>query len=135
MTILPREQVIQRHPRAAVSAPGVLLWSSQTDLAICDVEVTDEVTDGEVELAQNVAPYMEWHVVGETPGFGYDAFGVEPFGEPTTGGEEKPGIYQFGALGEGPLGSGPLGGVELEWYVEHGPSYWSEGNGEDGVYP
>jgi hypothetical protein len=120
MTILPREQVIQRHPRAAVSAPGVLLWSSETNLATCDVEVTDEVEFGEVELAHDEPPFFEWYVVSEDL---WDEV------------DDLTGIYQFGALGEGVLGGGPLGGVELEWYVEHGPSYWSEGAGEDGVYP
>jgi hypothetical protein len=120
MTILPREQVTQRHPRAAVSAPGVLLWSSQTDLALCDVDVVDEVDEGEVELAQESAPYYEWTVVSEDLWEDVD---------------DHPGVYQFGALGEGVLGGGTLGGVETDWYVEHGPSYWAEGYDEDGVYP
>jgi hypothetical protein len=135
MTILPREQVTQRHPRAAVSAPGVLLWASQTDLAICDVDVVDEVDEGEVEVAQDAAPYYEWNVVLETYGFGLDAFGEEPFGAPTTVDAEHPGVYQFSALGEGVLGGGTIGGIETDWYVEHGPSYWAEGYDEDGVYP
>lgn len=120
MVILPREQVTQRHPRSAVSAPGVLLWASETNLATCDVDVLDEVDFGEVELAQEAAPYYEWHVVSEDLWDGVD---------------DHPGVYQFGALGEGTLGGGTLGGVELEWYVEHGPTYWAEGYDEDGLYP
>lgn len=132
MAILPREQVTQRHPQAAVSAPGVTLWTSQTNLATCDVDVTDEVVEGEVELAHYV-PEIEWDVETRPPGFGYGPFGEYPFGWPMP--FDHAGVYQNREYGEGAFGEGPFGGVETDYYVEHGPTYWGEGDDEDGVYP
>lgn len=142
MGLLPREQVVQRHPRACVSAPGVNLWASQTNLALCLVTNTDEVTEGEVEQAHAPSPYFEWYVeatpefVG-TRGFGEDPFGVVPFGvDQSEIIDDAPGVYQNSTFGEGSFGVGPFGGVEGWNYSEHpSPIYWADGDGEDGVYP
>lgn len=42
MPILPREQVIQRHD-AVVSAHGVVLWESSTNLTTREVETLNDV--------------------------------------------------------------------------------------------
>jgi hypothetical protein len=97
MTILPREQVTQRHRNSTVSAPGVTLWMSETDLAICDVEIMDDVTYGEVEQATGPDPYMEWD--------------VETFNDPHP---DFPGVYRSPEYGQGAYGELTYG-FELEY--------------------
>lgn len=124
MTILPREQVTQRHPRSAVSAPGVLLWESQTDLAACDVDVVDEVTYGENDILDEVNQHQEWYVQGGYYGFGFGALGDEPFGGVILD-DEAPGVYEDAGFGEGGFGDGGYGGVELDYAEGWGPLHWS----------
>lgn len=90
MPVLPREQVTQRHPRASVSAPGVRLWETETVLSIPTVDITDEVTDEEVELAHLPPP-------------------------PTRLSFDEWGVVQGWVFGEGYFGEGPFGGLETEW--------------------
>jgi hypothetical protein len=130
--VLPREQLVQRHPSAAVSAPGVMLWASETDLATCQVALLDIVTPGEVEEA-HASPEIYWDVEAPSPGFGYEPFGEESFGLPNP--QDRPGVYQNLEFGEERFGYGEFGHVATEQYIQHGPTYWSEGYDEDGVYP
>ena len=123
--ILPREQLVQRRP-AIVSAPGVVLWASHTNLTTCQVALLDEVTPGEVEEAQMAPPEWFWTVaVGIPPGggqpFGEWDFGEDPFGAQVLDLDDA--IYQ------------DRDNLDNAWFVPDGLSWWGEGNNEDGVYP
>lgn len=121
MAILPFEQITQRRD-AVVAAPGVILWSSTTDLYTQEVINTNEVEEGEVEVAQMAPPSFFWDVVVDRQDY---AFGGEYFGYGPFGGDwdDEEGIFQdYNSIGD-------------EWYVEHGPIIWGEGAGENGVYP
>ena len=85
MPQLPREQLVQRHPRGVVSAHGVTLWESVTDLVNRAVENADEVEDGEVALAE--IPFFEVGSssidrdgINRDDWFGRDDFGDDTFG-------------------------------------------------------
>lgn len=124
-SVLPREQLVQRHD-ACVSAPGVILWSSTTNLATCEVTLTNEVEEGEVEEAQMAPPEWFWTVaVGIPPGggqpFGEWDFGEDPFGAQVLDLDDA--IYQ------------DRDDLDNAWFVPDGLSWWGEGNNEDGVYP
>ena len=132
MTILPREQLVQRHD-ATVSAPGVVLWHSTTNLTTCEVHNVDLVTEGEVEEAQMAPDSFFWDVViyplEDVTYFGYGLgpFGEEPFGSESYEVDGDPyGLYQDPDFVAG----------HPDQYVTHGPIYWGDGdNGENGVYP
>jgi hypothetical protein len=135
--ILPREQLVQRRP-AIVSAPGVVLWASHTNLTTCQVALLDEVTPGEAEEAQMAPPSWFFDVVvgpGNNINFGEGEFGVGIFDDVEP--DVPDGIYQNHTYDGTDFGEEPFGGLETEWYADtHGPTYWGEGdNGEDGVYP
>jgi hypothetical protein len=122
MAILPREQLVQRRD-ATVAAPGVVLWSSTTNLTTCEVQNTNLVVEGEPELAQTAPPEWFFDVVIGTAYPEDEAADVQD------------GVYQDHTYDGMDFGEGPFGGVELEWNVEH-PTYgWGIGAGENGVYP
>lgn len=137
MATLPREQLVQRHG-AAVSAPGVLLWHSTTNLTTCEVHNIDLVTEGEVEEAQMAPPEWFFDVVVEPDhnhAFGLGGFGVHDYDQQTVF-DVPDGIYQNHTYDGTDFGEETFGGRELEWNAESPyPIYWGEGDGEDGVYP
>jgi hypothetical protein len=122
MVVVPREFLVQRHD-ACVSAPGVILWSSTTDLATCEVAITNIVELGEVELAQMAPPEWFWDVilVSGDYGFGEYPFGEYPFGFGDEGREA--GVYQ------------DRDDIDNDWFIPPIPIVWGEGNADDGVYP
>lgn len=122
MAILPFEQLTQRRD-AIVAAPGVILWSSTTNLWTQEIINTNVVTEGEVELAQMAPPEFFWDILTSDTYSGYDEGTFDSGGEYDTSFYEVDGISQdYDAIGN-------------EWYVEHGSLVWGEGAGEDGVYP
>lgn len=112
MANLPREQTMQRMHRSAVSAPGVVLWATETTYPPTgfrvEAEVTNDVVAGEVALAHAEKP----------ADFFYDVETVNDLHPDVAG------VFQDREFGEGAFGEGPFGGVETIWADEKRPPGW-----------
>lgn len=134
MATLPIEQVIQRQHVNIVAAPGVILWGSSTtdwDMATwtADVDVIDELEEGDVALAQMAEPAFFWEVVADSGPIDFpDIYGMGEYDEGPYGDEygetnQPPfGIFQNTEFSDWDFGDGPFGGVELDWHEER-PHY------------